>query len=78
MTTAPVLNVPIESTMLASVGYDASQSILDLEFCGGDIYRYSAVPASIFNQLLVADSKGSFFNRHIRNRFRYTRIKTPR
>jgi len=78
MTTAQVLNIPMESTMLASAGYDAGQAVLDLEFCDGDIYRYSSVPATVFNQLLAADSKGSFFNRNIRNCFRYTRLKTTR
>jgi hypothetical protein len=67
----------LESTLLASACYDASQSILDLEFRDGAMYRYFAVPITAFNQLLTADSTGSFFNRHIRNRFRYTRLNQP-
>ena len=75
MTASPV---PVESTLLASVSYDASQSILDLEFCDGSIYRYFAVPTTVLNQLLAADSKGSFFNRHVRNCFQHTCLKRSR
>ena len=71
---APVL---VSSTLLASVIYDASKSILQLEFCDGAIYRYFAVPAAIHNGLLATDSKGSYFNSQIRRCFRYARIRRP-
>jgi hypothetical protein len=77
MTLTPAAPVPVNSTLLASVTYDVGQSILQLEFCDGAIYRYFAVPAAIPNGLLAADSKGSYFNRKIRNCFRCTRIKRP-
>jgi hypothetical protein len=69
--------VPVNSTLLASVTYDVGESILQLEFCDGAIYRYVAVPAAIHKGLLAADSKGSYFNLHIRSRFRYTRFRRP-
>jgi hypothetical protein len=75
MTASPVF---VESTLLASVSYDASQSILDLEFCDGAIYRYFTVPTTVFSQLLAAESKGSFFNRYIRNSFHFTCLKPAR
>jgi hypothetical protein len=78
MIAAPVLPVPVKSTLLSSVAYDVRQSILDLQFCEGAIYRYFAVPPTIVGQLLAADSKGSFFNRHIRNYFRYICLKPNR
>ena len=71
MIAAPVLTFAVESTLLAGGAYDAAQSLLDLQFRDGTIYRYFAVPPSTVDQLFVADSKGAFFNRHIRNRFRY-------
>jgi hypothetical protein len=78
MTAVPVLPIPVKSTLLASVLYHADQSILDLEFCDGSIYRYFAVPTTVLNQLLAADSKGSFFNRHVRNCFQHTCLKRSR
>ena len=62
-TTSPV---PIDSTVLASAQYDVTESILRLEFRSGAIYLYFNVPASIYQDLLAANSKGSFFSRHIR------------
>ena len=69
--------VPVDSTLLASVSYDVAGSILQLQFRDGAIYRYFAVPAAIRNGLLAADSKGTYFNRKIRNCFRYVRIRRP-
>ena len=72
---APIL---VNSTLLASVTYDVGEAILQLEFCDGAIYRYFAVPAAIHYGLLLADSKGSYFNRKIRSDFRYACLRRPR
>jgi len=77
MTLTETAPVPVDSTLLASVIYYADESILQLEFCDGAIYRYFAVPAAIHNGLLAADSKGTYFNRTIRNCFRYIRLRRP-
>ena len=60
---------PVDSTTLASAGYDTAAGLLELEFRSGAIYRYLSVPASLYRDLLAADSKGRFFNRSIRYRF---------
>jgi hypothetical protein len=39
---------------------------------------YFAVPAAIHDGLLIADSKGSYFNRKIRSGFRYVCLRRPR
>jgi KTSC domain len=77
MTLTEAILVPVNSTVLASLAYDASGSILQLEFCNGAIYRYSAVPAAVYHSLLAADSKGSYFNREIRTRFPHSLIRRP-
>lgn len=63
--------VPVESSTLAAVGYDAVRKLLQLEFRSGAVYQYFGVPAAIYESLLNATSKGSFFNRSIRGRFPY-------
>jgi hypothetical protein len=68
----------VDSSLLASVDYDASQLVLQLEFRSGAIYRYFTVPATIHADLLAADSKGSYFNHRIRGNFPYTLIRRPR
>jgi hypothetical protein len=58
--------VPVDSTALASVGYDPGLSVLDIEFEDGSIYRYDAVPAEVHDALLTAESLGAYFNSHIK------------
>ena len=65
---------PLESTLLASVSYDPRRRLLDVEFRSGARYRYFHVPAAAYQGLLQADSKGSYFNRDIRNCFPYRHL----
>ncbi len=66
---------PVVSTSLASVGYEAATRILEVEFRKGRVYQYHDVGADIVEQLMKADSKGRFMNAHIRNAYRFTRIR---
>lgn len=67
--------LPLESQMLASVGYDESQQILHLRFRNnGDVYRYFAFPVTEHQAFLGAESHGRFFLAHIRGRFLYERM----
>ena len=63
--------VPVESSTLTAVGYDAEGKLLHLEFCSRAVFQYFGVPAALHEALLNATSKGSFFNRSIRGRFPY-------
>ena len=63
----------VDSSLLSSMGYSI-EATLELEFRSGAIYRYFAVPQAVFQQLIAAESKGAYFNRHVRNRFRYQRL----
>jgi hypothetical protein len=62
----------VESTTLATVAYDDTRELLQLEFRSRAIYRYFGVPAAVHAALLGAPSKGSYFNRVIRGRFPYS------
>jgi lysyl-tRNA synthetase class 2 len=63
----------VQSSVLASLRYSI-EATLELEFRTGAIYRYVAVPDTVVHGLLAADSKGAYFNRHIRNHFRSQRV----
>ena len=64
----------VESTTVAWISYVAEHSLLEVEFCDGALYRFFAVPASCFQELLMSDSKGRYFNGNIRNQFRFQRV----
>lgn len=67
----------LDSSLLASVLYDPHRTHLDVEFRSGQSYRYFNVPASCYQELLAADSKGRYFNRRIRNCFPYQNLSRP-
>jgi len=68
-------NMPhVESSMMSHVDYDEDASELDITFEGGRTYRYFKVPHEIYDGLLQADSKGEFFNEHIKNLFDYNEV----
>jgi hypothetical protein len=66
--------ISVVSSNLRAAGYDKQQQIMDIEFLSGRIYRYFGVPQKIYAQLLTARSKGSWFARNIRGKFKYKRI----
>ena len=60
--------VPLVSSLLVSMQY-SSQATLDLEFQSDAVHRYFTVPRAIVEGLRTAESKGAYFNRHIKDQF---------
>lgn len=58
--------VPVNSSILTSVGYNANKRILEIEFRNGGIYKYHNIPESIYSGLMKADSFYQYFERHIK------------
>lgn len=73
MNPCELVRIPVQSSVLSSIGY-AADATLHLEFRSGAIYRYFAVPPTVFHALINSESKGTFFNRNVRNQFRYQRL----
>ena len=69
--------VDLKSTSLNAATYQDQSAFLELEFRSGVSYRYLGVPEQVYRELLSAESKGRYFNQHIRNRFAYAKM-TPR
>jgi hypothetical protein len=67
----------IESTALSAVGYSKRLHALEIEFHDGLIYRYEEVPPVVYRELLSADSKARFYNKHIRGKYHCVRVKRP-
>jgi len=70
-------HLPLESSSLATAAYAADRSILEVQFRDGTSYQFIDVPTECADQLLASESKGAYFNRNIRNRFRYQRVSGP-
>lgn len=67
---------PVDSSVIASVGYAPRSKILEVEFQTGFIYQYYDVPRRIHDALMSAKSIGSFFNREIRDKYRFADLST--
>jgi hypothetical protein len=65
---------PVDSSAIASVGYDPATATLEIEFTNNLIYRYRRVPAHIHSGLMSADSCGQYFNTEIKPTFDYEEI----
>lgn len=69
--------LPIDSSLIRSIGYDFPNSVLEVELLpNGRVYRYYDVPLSIYNELMAADSKGSYFNEWVRDLYPYEELET--
>lgn len=62
------------STVIRHFDYDRVQHRLDVQFVSGRRYSYHDVPEKLAADMQKATSKGGFFNRQIRDHFRFTRV----
>lgn len=74
----PIEWVPVDSSVLQAVAYLARRRWLYLRFQSGEIYRYFDFPAQQYRDFLSAESKGTYFGKHIRNHFQYEHLPRSR
>lgn len=65
----------VSSSNIASIGYDASDMVLEVEFLNGAIYQYYDVPQSVYDGLMSASSHGSYLDAYVKKGgYRYSKI----
>lgn len=69
-----VRRVPVDSSAVASIGYDAATSQLEVEFVGGGVCRCFGVPRRRVEELLAAASIGGYVTRHIKPNHPYVEV----
>jgi len=57
--------IPVDSSMLQAIGYDAKKKELEVVFTSGAVWRYEDVPKKVYQGLLESDSKGSYMRGNI-------------
>ena len=62
----------VESSVIRAVGHTR---VLEVEFESGRVYQYYDVPEDIYDAMLNSESKGRYFNQHIRGKFPYQEIQ---
>jgi hypothetical protein len=70
---------PVESSMIASVGYDPEAQELEVEFNNsGQVYVYYEVPKEEYDGLMAAESKGIYMHNNIIDSYGYARVSKRR
>lgn len=65
---------PVASTNIVSMGYDPETETLEVEFSSGAVYQYYNVSQAIYDQMMMAPSKGQFLNTYIKNAYPFSRV----
>jgi KTSC domain len=69
-----MLRARVESSNIATIGYDEEQQILEIVFNDGRVYHYLEVPPERALSLLRAESKGRYLNSDIKPNFSYRAV----
>lgn len=64
----------IESSMIRSIGYESSNSTLEIEFNSGAVWQYFDFPESLWYEFESAESQGKFFHREIINQYSESQV----
>ncbi|WP_296789781.1 KTSC domain-containing protein [uncultured Methanobrevibacter sp.] len=67
--------IEVRSSNLRAVEYNPSTHTLTIWFRNGSVYEYYGVSQNIYDGLLLAQSKGRYHHRYIKNSYRYCRIR---
>ena len=61
--------IRVSSTAINAVGYDPSTQQMQIKFAQGHTYTFCRVPPAVFEGLLHASSKGSYYDSRIKGRY---------
>ncbi len=64
----------VESTLIKEIGYDADSQVLTVVMVqSGDVYEYQGVPQAVYDGLMQAESKGSYFVKNIKGKYSFSK-----
>jgi hypothetical protein len=68
-------HVRVTSSAVRSIGYDEATAILEVALTTGRLYRYFEVPRAEHASFMDAESKGGYYNAHIKPGYLYEEVK---
>jgi hypothetical protein len=77
---AKMQRISVDSSSIATIGYDPEQRIMELEFRQTrEVYQYFDVPPEEHEAFMQAESKGTYLNKEFKLRgYRYARVEVQR
>ncbi|PKM67569.1 MAG: KTSC domain-containing protein [Firmicutes bacterium HGW-Firmicutes-2] len=67
--------ISVNSSHIEAIGYDEDKAVLIIEFLSGAAYEYYDIPSYMFDELMSADSKGTYANENLYKRLGQSRIR---
>lgn len=65
----------VESSNIEAIGYDTDTNELYVEFKNGSTYKYMGVPFETYQELMDAESHGTYLNANIKKGgFEYVKL----
>ncbi len=61
--------IPVRSSAITAVGYDAATRRMKIAFKQGRTYDFCGVPPEVYHGLMNAASVGAYYDRIIRGRY---------
>ncbi len=62
------------STVIKHFRYDPGDARLTIDFTSGATYEYAGVPLTVYTRFQKAFSKGAFFSKYIRDRYKFRKV----
>ena len=66
--------IPVESSNIRGIGYDADNEVLYITFHSGGQYYYAGVSREIHEAFMEAPSKGKFFHSRIKGAYPFEKV----
>ena len=63
--------IRVSSSAISAVGYDAQTRRMKITFVQGHTYDFCGVSQQVFDSLLRASSKGSYYNDFIKDHYQF-------
>lgn len=61
--------IRVVSSAILAVGYDSATRRMKITFTQGNTYDFCGVPQHVYDGLMRAGSKGTYYNEHIKDRY---------
>jgi len=69
-----LVTLQFSSTVIKRVDCVIEDNIIEVEFLNGSKYVYPSVSTDILNGLMLAPSKGSYFNKNIKGKHTFIKL----
>ena len=62
------------STVIQDIEYNPETKCLVIQFVSGLLYAYADVPQQVYTAFEAYREKGVYFNLHIKNKYKFTKV----